>query len=132
MEKLLFELVSPERVLISEPVSMVVVPGAEGYFGALPRHAPLISELMPGVVDVYQEGQIVRRLFVSGGVAEVNEERCIVLADEAFPVEEITQALAGERMEKAKDALGKAENDATRALAQRSIRIAEAMLVVSH
>lgn len=132
MEKLLFELVSPERVLTSEPVSMVVVPGVEGYFGAMPRHSPLISGMAPGIVDVYQDGQIVRRLFVSGGVAEVNEERCTILADEAFPVEEITSALAEQRMAKARTALERAENEVARASAQKLVKIAEAMAAIAH
>ncbi|MEC7123184.1 MAG: F0F1 ATP synthase subunit epsilon, partial [Pseudomonadota bacterium] len=48
-----FELVSPERLLVSKDVEMVVVPGAEGYFGVLPRHAPMISTLNAGVIDIH-------------------------------------------------------------------------------
>ena len=55
-EKLTFELVSPERLLISEEVEMVVVPGREGDFGVLPQHSPLISTVRPGVIDIYQDG----------------------------------------------------------------------------
>ncbi len=51
-----FELVSPEKLLLSKAVEMVVVPGAEGDFGVLPRHAPFISAIRPGVIDVYESG----------------------------------------------------------------------------
>ena len=78
-----FELVAPERLLMSTPVSMVVVPGAEGDFGVLPGHAPFISPVRTGVIDVYRDGAVERRIFVSGGFAEVTPERCTVLADEA-------------------------------------------------
>lgn len=87
-EKLQFELVSPEKLLLSEAVAMVVVPGGEGNFGVLPGHALLISTVRPGVIDVYADEQtdITERIFVSGGFAEVTPERCTVLADEAVPM----------------------------------------------
>ena len=87
-DKLQFELVSPEKLLLSQPVAMVVVPGGEGNFGALPGHALLISTVRPGVIDVYAEEQtrISQSIFVSGGFAEVTPERCTVLADEAVPI----------------------------------------------
>jgi F-type H+-transporting ATPase subunit epsilon len=88
-ERLLFELVSPERLLLSEEVDMVVVPGSEGNFGVLKGHSLLISTLRPGVIDVY-EGQVVTdRIFVAGGFAEVTPERCTVLADEAVAVTDL-------------------------------------------
>jgi F-type H+-transporting ATPase subunit epsilon len=86
-ETLQFELVSPEKLLLSEQVGMVVVPGGEGNFGVLPGHALFISGVRPGVIDVYQDGRAVsERIFVSGGFAEVTPERCTVLADEAVPL----------------------------------------------
>ena len=84
-DKVEFELVSPERLLLSEQVDMVVVPGAEGDFGVLPRHAPLISTLRPGVIRVFEGREVKNRIFVAGGFAEVTPERCTVLADEALP-----------------------------------------------
>ncbi|MBM85577.1 MAG: F0F1 ATP synthase subunit epsilon [Rhodospirillaceae bacterium] len=85
----MFELVSPERLVTSKDVSMVVVPGANGFFGVLPRHSPLISTLIPGVIDVYEEGFITDRIFVAGGFAEVTEDRCTVLAELATSVDEL-------------------------------------------
>src|SRR3954454_17020108 len=76
-----FELVSPERLIVSAEVDMVVVPGTEGNFGVLPGHAPLISTIRPGTIDIYQGGAVSERIFVVGGIAEVTPERCTVLAE---------------------------------------------------
>src|ERR1041384_3378733 len=81
-----FELVSPEKLLLSEDVEMVVVPGTEGNFGVLPGHALFISTVRPGVIDVYDDNAVTERIFVAGGFAEVTPERCTVLADEAMPL----------------------------------------------
>ena len=88
-ETTLFELVSPERLIISKDVSMVVVPGSEGLFGVLPRHTSMLSALAPGVVDVYEADVITERLFVVNGFAEVTTDRCTVLAEDVIPVEEL-------------------------------------------
>jgi F-type H+-transporting ATPase subunit epsilon len=95
-DKVKFELVSPEKLLLSEDVAMVVVPGGEGNFGVLPGHALLISTVRPGIIDVYADDQrtVSQRIFVSGGFAEVTPERCTVLADEALPVGEIDRIVA--------------------------------------
>ena len=87
-----FELVSPERLLVSRDVDMVVVPGTEGNFGVLPGHAPLISTIRPGTIDVYEGTTITERIFVAGGIAEVTPERCTVLADEAMPTDWLDRA----------------------------------------
>jgi F-type H+-transporting ATPase subunit epsilon len=84
-----FELVTPERIVLAEPVDMVVVPGTEGNFGVLPGHALFISTIRPGTIDVYQGQAITRRIFVVGGFAEVTPERCTVLADAATAPEEL-------------------------------------------
>ena len=88
-ETTLFELVSPERLIISKDVSMVVVPGSEGLFGVLPRHTSMLSALAPGVVDVYEADVITERLFVVNGFAEVTGDRCTVLAEDVIPIEEL-------------------------------------------
>jgi F-type H+-transporting ATPase subunit epsilon len=87
-----FELVSPEKLLLSEDVEMVVVPGGEGNFGVLPGHALFISTVRPGVIDVYEGNRVSERIFVSGGFAEVTAERCTVLADEAMPLSSLDSA----------------------------------------
>ena len=91
-ERLIFELVSPERILVSEEVDMVIVPGSEGNFGVLKGHSLLISTLRPGVIDVYEGQAVTDRIFVAGGFAEVTPERCTVLADEAVAVSSLEPA----------------------------------------
>jgi len=95
-DKVQFELVSPEKLLLSEAVAMVVVPGGEGNFGVLPGHSLLISTVRPGIIDVYsdEQTQISERIFVAGGFAEVTPERCTVLADEALPLSALDRAAA--------------------------------------
>jgi F-type H+-transporting ATPase subunit epsilon len=91
-DKVQFELVSPEKLLLSEAVDMVVVPGTEGNFGVLAGHSLLISTVRPGIIDVYEGNEISERIFVSGGFAEVTAERCTVLANEAVPLSSLDAA----------------------------------------
>ncbi len=84
-----FELVTPARMVLSQAVDMVVVPGTEGNFGVLPGHALLISTIRPGTIEVYQGQTVTQRIFVVGGFAEVTPERCTVLANEAVPTAEL-------------------------------------------
>jgi F-type H+-transporting ATPase subunit epsilon len=86
-DRLQFELVTPERLLLSEMVEMVVVPGSEGNFGVLPGHAPLISTIRPGMIEIYQGQTVTRQIFIVSGIAEVTPERCTVLADEAVSLD---------------------------------------------
>ena len=102
------EIVSPERLLLSRPVDMVVIPAAEGEMGILPLHAPTIVTLRGGTVRLYQGGAVTDRLFISGGFAEVTPERVTVLADEATPVAELSRAEGERRL-----AAAQAEYDAT-------------------
>jgi F-type H+-transporting ATPase subunit epsilon len=96
-----FELVSPEKLLLSEDVEMVVVPGGEGNFGVLPGHALFISTVRPGVIDVYEGNRVSERIFVSGGFAEVTPERCTVLADEAMPLSSLDRTQIEESLRSA-------------------------------
>ena len=98
-ETTLFELVSPERLIMSKDVSMVVVPGSEGLFGVLPRHTSMLSALAPGVVDIYEEEVITERLFVVNGFAEVTADRCTVLAEDVIPIENLNPDELEEKIE---------------------------------
>ncbi len=126
-EKIKFELVSPAKLLLSSPVDMVVVPGGEGDFGALSRHAPMITTVRPGVIDVHDGGKVSSRIFVAGGFAEVTEERITVLAEEAIPVNELTADMLAARKKVAKEAIDDAKSDADKGKAARLLAIAEAM-----
>lgn len=83
-DRVLFELVTPERLMLSREVEMVVVPGTEGNFGVLPGHSPLISTIRPGMIEIYENRVVIERVFVVSGIAEVTPERCTVLAEEAM------------------------------------------------
>jgi F-type H+-transporting ATPase subunit epsilon len=126
-EKIQFELVSPAKLLVSSLVDMVVVPGTEGDFGALPRHAPLIATVRPGVIDVHDAGKISSRIFVAGGFAEVNEERVTVLAEEAIPVDEITAELVAARTQAAREAQAEAKTEIEKAVAAAQVAVADAL-----
>lgn len=80
------EIVSPEKLLLSRPVDMVVIPAAEGEMGVLPLHAPMIVLLQPGVIRLYEGGKVTESLQVTGGFAEVTPTRVTVLADAATPI----------------------------------------------
>jgi F-type H+-transporting ATPase subunit epsilon len=123
-----FELVSPERLLVSRPVEMVVVPGVEGDFGVLPGHAPLISEVRPGVIAVFEGGKVEERIFVAGGFAEVTAERCTVLAEQALPIGEIDRGAVEADLKDAREDLADAKSDQERVAAEAAIAVAEAKI----
>jgi F-type H+-transporting ATPase subunit epsilon len=83
-----FDLVAPDKLLFSGDVDQVDVPGAEGDFGVLAGHAPLVATLKPGILVVHEGGQK-RRIVVTGGFAEVNPQGLTILADVATSVEDI-------------------------------------------
>ena len=83
-DRVQFELVTPERLVLSAEVEMVVVPGTEGNFGVLPGHSPLISTIRPGNIEIYENRAVTERIFIVSGIAEVTPERCTVLAEEAM------------------------------------------------
>jgi len=123
-----FELVSPERLLSSKPVDMVVVPGEEGDFGVLPGHAPLLSTVRPGVILVYEGREISDRIFVAGGFAEVTRERCTVLAEVAMPVSEIDTAKTEQDLRDAREDVDMANTAHDRDNASRRADVAQAKL----
>ncbi len=123
----LFELVSPEKLLLSENTEMVVVPGAEGDFGVLVGHAPLISSLRSGVIDTYTGNKIDKRIFVASGFAEVTGESCTILAEEAILVDDIEPRLAQDRLNVARAALETATDEISRGKAEIELATAIAM-----
>jgi F-type H+-transporting ATPase subunit epsilon len=136
-DKVQFELVSPEKLLLSEAVDMVVVPGTEGNFGVLPGHALFISTVRPGVIDVYEDKNISERIFVSGGFAEVTPERCTVLADEAVPLSSIERGAIEAEVRTLESTVGGLKDQAARLSggerdeAQLRLRDAERRLAVA-
>jgi len=130
-DKVQFELVSPERLLVSREVEMVVVPGSEGDFGVLPDHAPLISTVRPGIIEIHEGGAVAEQIFVAGGFAEVTGESCTVLADEATPVKEIDRGATQKQLDAVKGELAAATDDATRERLSARIDVLDAKLAAA-
>lgn len=131
-DKVAFELVTPEKIMTALEADMIVVPGGDGNFGVLPGHAPLLSTLRPGVVDIYEGETVSARIFVGGGFAEVTDESFTVLTEEAVALEDVDAAAASERLEKAQDALSAAQAEEEGvAAAEAELQVAEALVGVS-
>jgi len=116
-DKINFELVSPERLLMSTTADMVQVPGAEGDFGVMAGHTPVVSTLRPGLVEV-QDGSDVTQLFVRGGLAEVSQTNLTILAEEAIPFEELKLSDLDQRLKDLEEDIADAKTDEVRAAAQ--------------
>lgn len=129
-DKVEFELVSPEKLLVSQPVAMVVMPGLEGYFGVLPGHAPLVASLKAGVIDVYGDAAdaVSRRLFVAGGFAQVADGRCTVLVEDAADVADIDRAQAEAIVKDLREDLADAKTDAEKRSLESRLLVAQARL----
>ncbi len=98
------EIVSPEKLLLSRNVEMVVMPGYEGDLAAMQNHAPMITLLRGGVITIYEGGTAGDRFFVGGGFAEITPDRCTILADDVMPVGELTAQDAQSRLHEAEAA----------------------------
>ena len=94
MAKFSFDLVSPENLIFNDEVGMIIVPGKDGDIGVLPGHSKLLSSLRPGRLMVYGEDKnLLKSFFVSGGFAEVNPEKCIVLAESVDEINALDKSL---------------------------------------
>ena len=127
-DKVEFELVSPERLLVSEGADMVVVPGEEGDFGVLPGHALFLSGVRPGTIEVYNGETISDRIFVAGGFAEVTGERCTVLAEEVVNLAEVERVSVEARISDNEQAISVANPDEDVTEHQNDLRIGRALL----
>lgn len=116
-DKIAFDLVTPERQLLSEDAEMVTIPGREGDMGVMEGHMPLISTLRPGLIDVKGGSEGDRRFHVIGGFAEVTPDKLTVLAEEAVPVSEMTAAALEARIKHAEEDYSLAKSEAERAKA---------------
>ena len=122
------EIVSPDKVLLKRPVDMVVLPAWEGEMAAMPQHAPMMVALRGGVITLHEGGQATDRFFVAGGFAEITQDRCTILADEAVPVGEIDRATAEKRVADAQAAyLAAGLDNEARETAMDRLQAAQAM-----
>jgi len=124
------EIVSPEKLLLSRDVDMVVIPASEGDMGVLEGHAPMMVTLRGGVVSLYEGDRVTDTLFVAGGFAEITPERCTVLAGEAMPVNEIERSEAEKRLRDAEEAVAQVDgsNPVEEEMALERIQSSRAML----
>lgn len=134
MATLPFTLVSPEKVLFDQEVSMVVIPGLEGDIGVLPHHAPLLTLLRPGVVTIYEEEKVLIRIFVDGGFSEVTSERCIALITEGKPLESLDKATLELEIKNLLEDVADSKTPEERKQANQDLEIARVKLmeIVSH
>jgi F-type H+-transporting ATPase subunit epsilon len=98
------EIVSPEKLLLSRAVEMVVIPASEGDMGVLEGHTPMIVMLRGGTISLYEGDKVTDQFFVAGGFAEVTPERCTVLANESKPVAELDKGEGERRLAEAEAA----------------------------
>ncbi len=123
--KIAFELVSPERLLESTEADMVVVPGSEGDFGVLPGHVPLISTLRPGVIEIYDGNSVRQRIMVTGGFAEISNDRLTVLVEEAMPLADISAAQIDGKIREAEEAVTEASDALAKESAEKQLLTAQ-------
>ena len=119
-DKLHFNLVSPERQLMSAEVDEVDIPGTEGWIGVLPNHAPLMTTLAPGMVRI-KTGNDEKRIFVRGGFAEVNPGGLTVLAEEAIHMDDLDAAALAQQIQNAEEDVADATDDAKKQKAQETL-----------
>ena len=114
-----FELVSPERLLVSEQVEAVVIPGAEGEMTVMALHAPVMTTIKPGVVTVKTAGGKEERYVVFGGFADIVPSGCTLLAESAVAVGDIDRADVARRIQEAKEDVADAKDDQARSKAEQ-------------
>lgn len=124
-----FELVSPERKLMSEKAWQVTIPGFEGDFGVRAGHSSLVSSIRPGVVEISKtESGEAEKIFIAGGFADVTATNCTVLAEQAIPVEELNQGEIEKEIVQAEKLLSDAKDDIETARYTKQLDLAKAKL----
>ena len=125
-DKIAFDLVSPEKLLLSGLADMVTVPGTEGYMGVMAGHAATVTTLRAGMIDVSSDGKD-DRYFIRGGFAEINATKITVLADEAIPMSDLDLAVLDQRIADAAEDEIAAKSDSER---QRAAQYLEDLKLV--
>jgi F-type H+-transporting ATPase subunit epsilon len=128
METLTLHFVTPEATFFSGPASMVEAPGTLGEFGVLPGHMHFISTLRPGIVTIHETEDKATRVFVAGGIAEVNPVSCTILAERVIDLATLTRADAEARLTRAKAALDETLDETAKNDAAREIELAETLV----
>lgn len=129
MGSLQFSLVAPEKILLDQPVSMVVIPGREGDIGVLPGHAPLLTLLRPGVVTVYEEEKVIVKIFVNGGFAEVTPEKCTALVTEGTPLAALDKRALEIEIKNLLEDMADSKTEKERKEAEQNLNVAQAKML---
>lgn len=114
-DKITFDLVSPEQLLLSEDADMVTIPGSEGEMGVMAGHEAVVTTLRPGFITV-TGGKDSQRFIVFGGFAEVTQTKLTVLAEEAIPASGLDARIAA-----VTENLAKAANDSEKTAVQAQL-----------
>ncbi|MEP6567072.1 MAG: F0F1 ATP synthase subunit epsilon [Mesorhizobium sp.] len=114
-----FELVSPERLLVSEQVESVVIPGAEGEMTVMAHHAPVMTTIKPGVVTLKTVAGQEERYVVFGGFADIVPSGCTLLAESAVAVKDVDRTDLARRIQEAREDAADAKDDQTRSKAEQ-------------
>lgn len=120
-ESFQFELVSPERLLVSETVTAVIAPGTDGYMTIMSGHSPVMTTLKPGVVVVTTASGADQRFYVQGGFADITNDSMILLAEHALPVEELNAADLDAKIKDAEEDVADAKTADVRSKAEHQL-----------
>jgi F-type H+-transporting ATPase subunit epsilon len=119
-DKIAFDLVAPERLLLSDEADMVTLPATDGYMGVMAGHAPVITTLRTGMIDVSKDGTQ-ERYFIHGGFAEIGPTKVTILAEQALPLSEIDLAVLDQQLKDAEEDLIAAATDTERERVSQTI-----------
>jgi F-type H+-transporting ATPase subunit epsilon len=124
-----FELVSPEKILVSESAWQVVIPGEDGYFGVRAGHMSLIAAIRPGVVEVIaKEGEQARKIFIAGGFADVTAQNCTILAEQAINVSDLDAVKIEQEIANLNDELKLASDEGQKSILHKKLTLAHVKL----
>ena len=119
-EQLNLEIVSPEKLVTAKSVDMIVISGTEGDFGVLPGHAPVVSSIRPGLLEIHENNNV-EKFFVTGGFVEVLENKVSILANEISKIDEIDIVVVENEIKDLKEKLSQTEEEIAKCLIELEI-----------
>ena len=119
-EQLNLEIVSPEKLVASKSVDMIIISGTEGDFGLLPGHAPIVSSIRPGLLEIHENNNV-EKFFVTGGFVEVLENRVSILANEINNIDDIDIVIVENEIKDLKEKLSQTEEETAKSLIELEI-----------
>ena len=119
-EQLNLEIVSPEKLVTAKSVDMIVISGTEGDFGGLPGHAPVVSSIRPGLLEIHENNNV-EKFFVTGGFVEVLENKVSILANEISKIDEIDIVVVENEIKDLKEKLSQTEEEIAKSLIELEI-----------